>query len=96
MRAIINRRIYDTEKSQLLARRPAPSFNFGGPDTQEGLYKSPNLGHLFIWKSESDLFGEPKSTIRLVSQDEALEWLIEHRLNTEEMCQKIGIKLEEA
>ena len=96
MRAVINRRIYDTEKSQLLARRPAPSFNFGGLDTQEGLYKSPNLGHLFIWKSDPDVFGESKSTIRLVSQDEALEWLIEHRLNTEEIFQKIGVKLEEA
>ena len=58
------------------------------------LYKSPNLGHLFIWKSESDILSRSPQ-YGLVSQDEALEWLIEHRLNTEEMCQKIGIKLEE-
>ena len=97
MRAIITRTIYDTEKSQLLARRPQPSFNLGlEPEIQEGLYKSPNLGHLFIYRIESDGFGDPKSTIRLVSQDEALEWLIEHGLASQEMYQKIGIQLEEA
>ena len=97
MRAIINRRIYDTEKSQLLARRPAPSFNLGfEPEIQEGLYKTPNLGHLFICRIETAGFGDPKSTIRLVSQDEALEWLLEHGLASEEMYQKIGIQLEEA
>ena len=102
MRAIINRRIYDTEKSELLARakRTSPAIIAGiagmEPDIQEGLYKSPNLGHLFIYRIDSDGFGDPKSTIRLVSQDEALEWLAEHGLLGEEMYRKIGVQLEEA
>ena len=96
MRAIINQRIYDTEKSELLAKRPQPSLFGFQPEIQEGLYKSPNLGHLFIYRIESDGFGDPKSTIRLVSQDEVLEWLLEHGLASEEMYQKIGIHLEEA
>ena len=95
MKAIINRRLYDTETSELLDKATIHDFFDNERPAQEALYKSPNLGHLFICKVEESYLGTT-STIRLVTEDDALEWLLRHQLVTEELTRKIGVEVEEA
>ena len=96
MKALINRRIYDTDKSDLLAKATITDDFFGqAPPIEETLYKSPNLGHLFICKVEESAWGTA-STIRLVTEDEALGWLLRNGRDTAELIEKIGVEVEEA
>ena len=96
MKALINRRIYDTDKSDLLAKATIADDFFGkAPPIEETLYKSPNLGHLFICKVEESSLGT-YSTIRLVTEDEALDWLLRNNRDTAELIEKIGVEVEEA
>lgn len=96
MKALINRRIYDTDKSELLAEATIADDFFGqAPPIEEALYKSPNLGHLFICKVEETSLGT-NFTIRLVTGDEALDWLLRNDRYTAELIGKIGVEVEEA
>ena len=96
MKALINRRIYDTDKSDLLAKATIADDFFGqAPPIEETLYKSPNLGHLFICKVEETSLGYA-SSIRLVTGDEALDWLLRNDRDTAELFEKIGVEVEEA
>ena len=80
----------------MLAKATIPDdFYEQGPPIEETLYKSPNLGHLFICKVEDRGLGT-SSTLRLVTEMEALDWLLRNNRDTAELIEKIGVEVEEA
>ena len=98
MKALINRRIYDTDKSDLLAKATIADDFFGqAPPIEETLYKSPNLGHLFICKVEDRRSWGTSSTTPAWSQ-KWRRWTgsLQNNRDTAELIEKIGVEVEEA
>ena len=91
MKGIIKGRLYDTDKSQHIATALHNSV-FGRLESHEELYKSPNLGHLFI-VSDGDFVGP---SVRLVTLEEAVEWLEKNAVIDPEAYQELGIRIEDA
>ena len=91
MRGVIGGRLYDTEKSQHIATALHNSV-FGILESHEELYKSPNLGHLFI-ASYGEFIGP---SMALVTDEGALEWLEKNAITDPEAYRALGIEIKDA
>ena len=95
MKAIVKGRLYDTDKSEEIAKT---SSSEGFSHITESLHRSPNFKQLFIARAEYDsILERTKSSIRLIRDDEeAIEWLTAHGVADIEAYEALGIEIEEA
>ena len=95
MKAIINGELYDTDKSEEIAR---VSYSEGLSQISESLFRSPNYKKFFVARTKRDEFlATVGSSIRLIENEtEAVIWLSNHNVIDIESYRKLGIEIEEA